>query len=147
MHGQFWAIWLLKNSSQAMSEYSYCENVYPTFALWRWKFARIFTEDSNEIDPEFNLFSNKSARMFLIFPSPNFHGFPIERGFRLSGRCIVPTTKIWYTRYVDCWHHGSYWGSRPARLSWLTDWTLFARMSFEKTTTNLQVWLQISDRR
>ena len=35
MHGQFWAIWLLKNSSQAMSEYSYCENDYPTFALWR----------------------------------------------------------------------------------------------------------------
>jgi hypothetical protein len=35
MHGQFWAIWLLKNSSQAISEYSYCENVYPTFALWR----------------------------------------------------------------------------------------------------------------
>jgi hypothetical protein len=28
--------------------------------------------------PEFNLFSDKSARIFLIFPSicPNFHGFP-----------------------------------------------------------------------
>jgi hypothetical protein len=27
--------------------------------------------------PEFNLFSDKSARIFLIFPSicPNFHGF------------------------------------------------------------------------
>jgi hypothetical protein len=35
MHGQFRAIWLLpKSSSQAMSEYSCCENVYPTFALW-----------------------------------------------------------------------------------------------------------------
>jgi hypothetical protein len=28
--------------------------------------------------PEFNLFSDKSARIFLIFPTvcPNFHGFP-----------------------------------------------------------------------
>ena len=28
--------------------------------------------------PEFNLFCDKSARIFLIFPSicPNFHGFP-----------------------------------------------------------------------
>jgi hypothetical protein len=34
MHGQYWAVRLLKNSSQAISEYCYCENVYPTFALW-----------------------------------------------------------------------------------------------------------------
>ena len=35
--------------------------------------------------PEFNLFSDKSARMFLIFPSicPNFHGFPKLGGGQL----------------------------------------------------------------
>ena len=31
---------------------------------------------------DFNIFSDKSARMFLIFPSvcPNFHGFPKSGG-------------------------------------------------------------------
>ena len=39
--------------------------------------------------PEFNIFCDKSARIFLIFPSicPNFHGFPKKFG----GGAVAPT--------------------------------------------------------
>ena len=41
--------------------------------------------------PEFNLFSDKSARIFLIFPCicPNFHGFPNVPWFPPPAPCLV----------------------------------------------------------
>ena len=45
-------------------------------------------EDCNE----FNLFSDKFARIFFIFPSicPNFHGFPIFSIFFFGGGTVAP---------------------------------------------------------
>ena len=51
--------------------------------------------------PEFNLFSDKSARIFLIFPSicPNFHGFP-----KFEGSSCPPVTLSRTPMHGDCIH-------------------------------------------
>ena len=46
--------------------------------------------------PEFNLFSDKSARIFLIFSSicPNFHGFPKFLGAVAPPPCPLSRTPM-----------------------------------------------------
>ena len=46
--------------------------------------------------PEFNLISDKSARIFLIFPSicPNFHGFPKFWGASCPPPCPLSRTPM-----------------------------------------------------
>jgi hypothetical protein len=53
---------------------------------------------------EFNLFSDKSDRIFLIFPSicPNFHGFLKLGG---GGSCPPPLRPVSYAyaeRFMNC---------------------------------------------
>jgi hypothetical protein len=69
--------------------------------------------------PELNLFSDKSARIFLIFPSicPNFHGFPNWGGGQLPPPAPLSRTPIyarssyWYWLYsqiINMMHNVQY---------------------------------------
>jgi hypothetical protein len=56
--------------------------------------------------PDFNIFSDKSARIFLISPSvcPNFHGFPKFSG---AGSCPPPPVSYAYVNTVRHFHFRS----------------------------------------
>ena len=54
--------------------------------------------------PEFNLWSDKSARIFLIFPSicPNFHGFPKFFGGQLPSPWPLSRTPMHIYPIIHC---------------------------------------------
>jgi hypothetical protein len=54
--------------------------------------------------PEFNLFADKSARIFLNFPSicPNFHGFPKIFGGAVAPRLPPCLVRLCRNRATNC---------------------------------------------